>query len=118
MLLILEDNAERTARFLAVVERIDPVLPIRVWRDAHSFMREAGPLLAGAVAISLDHDLEPEPGADDPGDGYMVAQWLVEQPTIRPVVVHQQQRTRELDGRSVRPRRLAASESSNRRTAP
>ena len=51
-------------------------------------IREAGPLLPSTVLISLDHDLEPEPGGSDPGDGYMVAQWLVSQPIVRPVIVH------------------------------
>jgi hypothetical protein len=88
MLLMLEDNVERLERFTAVLQAIDPTLPLRVWRDAHVMIREAGALLPSAVLISLDHDLEPEPGASDPGDGYMVAKWLVSQPVVRPVIVH------------------------------
>jgi hypothetical protein len=42
MLLMLEDNAERLERFAAVLQAIDPVLPLRVWRDAHAMIREAG----------------------------------------------------------------------------
>ena len=56
-------------RFAAVLQAIDAALPLRVWRDAHAMIREAGPLLPSAALISLDHDLEPEPGASDPGDG-------------------------------------------------
>lgn len=88
MLLMLEDNTDRLARFEAVLQAIDPVLPFRIWRDAHAMIREAGPLLACASLISLDHDLEPEPGGPDPGDGYMVAKWLVSQPIVRPVIIH------------------------------
>src|SRR6476469_5957635 len=85
---MLEDSAERLERFAAVLRHLDPELPLRVWRDAHAMVREAGPLLPSARLISLDHDLEPTTGESDPGDGYMVAQWLVTQPVVRPVIVH------------------------------
>jgi hypothetical protein len=85
---MLEDNGERLERFAAVLRDLAPDLPLRVWRDAHAMIREAGPLLRATVLISLDHDLEAEAGQPDPGDGYMVAQWLVSQPVIRPVIVH------------------------------
>jgi hypothetical protein len=88
MLLMLEDNSDRLQRFAAVVHTVDPTLPFRVWRDAHAMIREAGPALAAAVLISLDHDLEPEPTASDPGDGYLVAKWLTSQPIVRPVIIH------------------------------
>jgi hypothetical protein len=88
VLLMLEDNAERLKRFAAVLQAIDPALPLRVWRDAHAMIREAGPLLPASALISLDHDLEPEPGASDPGDGFLVTKWLVSQSTVRPVIVH------------------------------
>jgi hypothetical protein len=88
VLLLLEDNAERLERFAAVLRRIDPTLPLRVWRDAHAMIREAGPLLESSQLISLDHDLEPEPGETDPGDGYIVTQWLTSQPIVRPVIIH------------------------------
>lgn len=88
MLLMLEDDADRVGRFAAALRRIAPGLPLRVWRDAHAMIREAGPLLASAAVISLDHDLEPEPGGPDPGDGYMVALWLAAQPVVRPVIIH------------------------------
>jgi hypothetical protein len=88
MLLLLEDDTERLERFAAVLRTLDPMCPLQVWRDAHAMIREAGPLLPAAALISLDHDLEPGPGAADPGDGYLVARWLVSQPTVRPVIVH------------------------------
>ena len=88
MLLMLEDDADRLRRFEAVLREIAPTLPFYTWRDAHRMIREAGPLLSSATLISLDHDLEPEPGAGDPGEGYMVAQWLVSQPIVVPVIIH------------------------------
>ncbi len=88
MLLMLEDNIERLERFTAVLQGFDPSLPLRVWRDAHAMIREAGPLLESAFLISLDHDLEGELSEPDPGDGYMVAKWLVSQQIVVPVIVH------------------------------
>jgi hypothetical protein len=88
VLLMLEDDAARLERFAAVLQAIDPTLPLRVWRDAHAMIREAGPLLSSAALISLDHDLEPEPGASDPGDWYMVAKWLASQPFVPPIIIH------------------------------
>jgi hypothetical protein len=78
VLLMLEDNAERLERFAGVLRAIDPTLQLRAWRGAHAMIREAAPLLSCAALISLDHDLEPEPGENDLGDGYMVAKWLEE----------------------------------------
>lgn len=88
MLLLLEDNAERLERFAAVLRTIEPALSVRAWRDARVMIREAGPLLGASRLISLDHDLEPEPGESDLGDGYLVVKWLVSQPTVRPVIIH------------------------------
>jgi hypothetical protein len=88
VVLLLEDNAERLERFAAVLHAIDPALPLRAWRNAHAMIREAGPLLSATRVISLDHDLEPDPGEGDLGDGYIVAKWLVSQPIVRPVIVH------------------------------
>jgi hypothetical protein len=88
VLLMLEDNRERIERFVAVLRALDAELPLRVWRNAHAMIREAGPLLSSAALVSLDHDLDAEPGGSDPGDGYQVAQWLVTQAVVRPVIVH------------------------------
>lgn len=63
MVLILEDNDERIAAFESVVERLEPRIDLRVWRDAHTFMAEAGSLLPRTVLISLDHDLNRMPGS-------------------------------------------------------
>ena len=88
MLLILEDNAERLQRFAATLRVIDPELQFRSWPDAHAMISGVGPFLQPATLISLDHDLEAEPGAPDPGDGMAVAKFLVSQDVVRPVIVH------------------------------
>jgi Cyclic-phosphate processing Receiver domain len=94
MLLMLEDDAERIERFAETLRLLDAELPLRIWRDAHAMIREAGPLLGCATLISLDHDLEPLPGAGDPGDGLDVARFLVSQPIVRPVIIHTSNRDR------------------------
>jgi hypothetical protein len=88
MVLMLEDDAERLARFAKVLNGLVPDMPFRAWRSAHQMIREAPPLLQSAVLISLDHDLEAEPGESDLGDGYLVAQWLTNQPVVKPVIIH------------------------------
>src|SRR5262245_446384 len=70
MLLILEDNAERIARFHAVLAGLAPGLPARLWRNAYRMLEDLPTVLPAATLISLDHDLDPEDGeADDPGTG-------------------------------------------------
>jgi hypothetical protein len=89
MILLLEDDADRIARFRAGVEVIAPGVPLHVWRDAHGSIAEMGPLLPEAWLISLDHDLEPVEGATvDPGTGYDVVKWLITHPPSCPVIVH------------------------------
>jgi hypothetical protein len=88
MLLMLEDDAERVRRFNETVRSLDPTLPLTIWRNARTMIREIGPLLPAAKLISLDHDLEPEEGGADPGDGLEVVKFLVSQPLIRPVIIH------------------------------
>jgi len=89
LILILEDNGERIAGFEAAVERLGAGLTLRLWRDAHAFIAEAGPILHRAVLISLDHDLNRPTGAHrDPGDGLAVATWLAQRRPVCPVIVH------------------------------
>jgi hypothetical protein len=88
MLLLLEDNAERVERFTAALKRLDAALPLCVWRNAHDMLREVGPLLPATRLLSLDHDLEGENDLADPGDGLMVAKFLIKQPIICPVIIH------------------------------
>jgi hypothetical protein len=88
VLLMLEDDAERVQRFTEALHTIDPGLSLLVWRDAKAMMREVGPHLPAARAISLDHDLEPLDGGRDPGDGLEVVRFLVTQPVVCPVIIH------------------------------
>jgi len=88
MLLMLEDDAERIERFRSTWQLIAPNQAMHIWRDAHAMIREAGKWLPSATLISLDHDLEPSPGATDPGDGVMLVKWLVSQSIVVPVIIH------------------------------
>jgi hypothetical protein len=69
MLLMLEDDRERIERFTATLGAIAPSMPLVVWRSAGKMIREIEPYLSAARLISLDHNLEPVEGEDDPGDG-------------------------------------------------
>lgn len=85
---MLEDNAERIERFATTLTDTAPNLEWKVWRDAHVMMREAEPWLSSAKIISLDHDLEEEPGESDLGTGYDVVKWLTTHPAVCPVIIH------------------------------
>ncbi len=93
-LLILEDDPERTVRFLSAAARIAPLWQHVIWPDARRMIREAPAYLAGPCVLSLDHDLEPESPGDDPGDGMDLVRWLVGQPARHPVIIHSSNRER------------------------
>jgi hypothetical protein len=89
MLLMLEDNADRIQRFTAALQRIDPTLTMRVWRNAWTMVREVELLLSSARIISLDHDLDPEEStSDDPGTGWDLTKVLAALPPACPVIIH------------------------------
>ena len=89
MLLMLEDNAERIARFQAVLRRIAPDREVRIWRDAWRMIDEMQPFLPQAALISLDHDLDPEDEkSPDPGTGWDVTKVLAALPPCCPVIIH------------------------------
>jgi hypothetical protein len=88
MILMLEDDDSRIARFKVVLERHLPGIELVVWRDANVMIREASEYLNECQFICLDHDLEPESDQIDPGDGYTIAKWLTSQPFKKPVVIH------------------------------
>lgn len=87
-LLMLEDDAERLARFEAAVRLRFPQLQLVVWRSAVRMLAELEPHLPHAALIALDHDLESEAGEPDPGDGLDVAKWLADRPPTCPVIIH------------------------------
>jgi hypothetical protein len=95
VLLLLEDNAERVDRFTAALKLIERGLPLRVWRNAWTMIREVEAYLPDARLISLDHDLEPEDGdTNDPGTGWDLVKFLSARPAASPVIVHTSNRER------------------------
>lgn len=89
MLLVLEDNAERIAVFKAVIPELGKDWQLRVWRDAPTMIAECEDSFADTHLISLDHDLNPQPGAtDDPGTGLEVAKFFASHFPFCPVVIH------------------------------
>ena len=88
---MLEDDAERLARFWAVADRLG--IEIIDWADAHETIAELSAHLASAALVSLDHDLMPLRDID-PGDGLDVAKHLATLPPVCPVIVHTSNRVR------------------------
>jgi len=86
LLLLLEDDAERVARFRPTAERLG--LTIRLWRSAFVMLNELPHVLPEASIIALDHDLISEPGEPDLGDGVMVAKALADCSPCCPVIIH------------------------------
>jgi hypothetical protein len=92
---MLEDNVERVERFTAILKQIDPALPLRVWRNAWTMIREVEAYLPDARLISLDHDLDPKEGDPcDPGTGWDLVKVLAALPAVCPVIVHSSNRER------------------------
>ena len=95
MLLMLEDDRERIGRFTEALKRVDPALPLVIWRSARKMTREVEAFLPSARLISLDHDLEPWGGdSEDPGDGIDVARFLAGRAPACPAIVHSSNGTR------------------------
>lgn len=88
-LLLLEDNAERIAAFEAVVRELGDDWQMRVWLDAPTMIAECEDCFADTYLISLDHDLNPQPGATrDPGTGLEVVKFLAGHFPFCPVIIH------------------------------
>jgi hypothetical protein len=94
VILMLEDSADRLARFAAVMQTVAPGVPFRTWRSAWVMVREVCAFLPAARLISLDHDLAAEEGDEDPGDGLDVVRFLVQQRQPCPVIIHSSNRQR------------------------
>ena len=87
-ILLLEDNDERITGFERVVKGLGE-FELRIWRDAPSMIAECEAFFPTTVLISLDHDLNPQPGATaDPGTGLEVAKYLAECRPVCPVIIH------------------------------
>ena len=88
-ILILEDNDERITAFQKTVATLKGAFELKVWRDAPSMIAECEAFFPTAPLISLDHDLNPLPGATtDPGTGVDVARFLGDFLPVCPVLIH------------------------------
>ena len=89
IIMILEDNADRIRGFESAVSSLGPTYRLHLWNDAPTMIKECLTLLPDTCLISLDHDLNPLPGAtSDPGTGLEVATLLGSQPPTCPVIIH------------------------------
>jgi ADP-ribosylglycohydrolase len=88
-ILILEDNDERIAAFQKTALALGDGFELRIWRDAPSMIAECEAFFPTTALISLDHDLNPMPGAKvDPGTGVDVARFLGDFMPVCPVLIH------------------------------
>lgn len=88
-ILILEDNDERIAAFQKTVAALGTGFESKLWRDAPSMCAECQVYFPTAALISLDHDLNPMPGAAiDPGTGVDAARFLGDYMPVCPVLIH------------------------------
>lgn len=88
-ILILEDNDDRIAAFQKTFVLLGEGYELKIWRDAPSMLTEAEEFFPTTALISLDHDLNPMPGATiDPGTGLDVAQFLGDFLPVCPVLIH------------------------------
>ena len=89
LILILEDNAERIENFQHAAKQIPSRPVVKVWHDAQTMIDELKEFLPEVVLVSLDHDLNPQPGAEhDPGTGLEVAEFMAKLPPACPVILH------------------------------
>jgi ADP-ribosylglycohydrolase len=87
-ILILEDNDDRIAAFQKAVGKLGG-FELKIWRDAPSMIAECEEFFPSTALISLDHDLNPMPGATvDPGTGVDVARFLGDFMPVCPVLIH------------------------------
>jgi ADP-ribosylglycohydrolase len=88
-LLLLEDNDERISAFESIVRELGEEWQMRVWHDAPTMLAECEELFDTTHLVSLDHDLNPQPGATrDPGTGLDVAKLLASHFAFCPVIIH------------------------------
>ena len=90
-IVILEDNSDRqTAMRACLADRFYTFEP-HFFDDAEEMIRFLETHLSETLVISLDHDLDLKPEADnrfiDPGTGRMVADFLATKTPICPVVI-------------------------------
>jgi ADP-ribosylglycohydrolase len=88
-ILVLEDNGERIEAFQKTAAALQAGLGVKVWQDAPSMINQCEAFFPTTALISLDHDLNPQPGATvDPATGLDVARFLAECRPVCPVIIH------------------------------
>ncbi len=88
-ILLLEDNDERIAAFQKTIAALGDGFHLKLWRDAPTMIAECEQFFGSTALISLDHDLNPMPGATvDPGTGVDVARFLGDFMPVCPVLIH------------------------------
>jgi ADP-ribosylglycohydrolase len=90
-ILILEDNPARVALLRHAISQLGSEFTVKVWNSVPSMRAECESYFSDTALITLDHDLNPEPGATaDPGTGVEIAQFLGDFMPVCPVIVHSQ----------------------------
>ena len=87
---ILDDNAERLDAMRSRLEDRFPQYEVCTFGDSATMIDWLCGNQKRTIAISLDHDLEPQPGTGsiDPGTGREVANYLAAQPVTCRIIVH------------------------------
>jgi len=89
LILILEDNDDRIRNFTNAVTSLGEEFSMKIWNDSPTMIAELPAKINRACLISLDHDLNPQPGiSTDPGTGMEVAEALAKQKPVCPVLIH------------------------------
>jgi hypothetical protein len=90
-IVILEDNRDRQAAMRVCLAARFYTFDAHFFDDARETIRFLEQQLADTLVISLDHDLELQPGPDgtliDPGTGLQVAEFLAAKRPTCPVVI-------------------------------
>jgi CheY-like chemotaxis protein len=91
-IVILEDNSDRQAVMRACLGDHFSQYEARFFDNSKEMIRFLGEHLSETLVISLDHDLDLQPGPDgrciDPGTGREVADFLVKNEPTCPVIIH------------------------------
>jgi hypothetical protein len=89
LILILEDDAERIQGFKRAAAKIPFCPALKFWHDAPTMIEEIKVFLPNTMLLSLDHDLNPQPGIErDPGTGLEVAEFIAKLSPVCPIILH------------------------------
>lgn len=89
LILMLEDESDRLARFDAVLRNLGEAIQWQHWRTAPDFINGFESSGRSPDLICLDHDLFTDhPDDPDPGDGRDVARFMATQTPCCHVVIH------------------------------